>query len=215
MGCSVVCISPADGSGGEEIGRLVAERLGFRLVDEAIVARAAQEAGVEPHVAADAERRTTFVRRMLDDLAPGGMAASASLGAFLPFTHDEASSVSVADLRALIRTAVEETAERGSAVILAHAASLALSGRPDTLRVRVTADEATRRRRVAAERRVDEQAAAKLIEESDAGRADYLRRFYGIDTEQPTHYDLVVNTDRLSAEQVADLVAQTATGWHL
>jgi cytidylate kinase len=215
MGCSVVCISAADGAGGEEIGRMVAERLGFRLVDEAIVARAASEAGVEPHVAADAERRTTFVRRMLDDLAPGGMAASASLGAFLPFTHDEASSVSVADLRALIRAAVEETAERGSAVILAHAASLALAGRPDTLRVRVTADEATRRRRVAAERRLDEQAAAKHIEESDAGRADYLRRFYGVDTEQPTHYDLVVNTDRLSADQVADLVAGTATAWHL
>jgi len=35
-----VCISHAEGAGGEEVGRLVADRLGFVYVDEEIVARA-------------------------------------------------------------------------------------------------------------------------------------------------------------------------------
>jgi cytidylate kinase len=213
MNCSVVCIASDDGAGGREIGRAVAAELGYRLVDEAIVATAAREAGVEPRVAADAERRRSFVRQLLDDLSSsGGMAASASLGAFLPFSADD-SSIS-ADLRELIRAAVEETADRGSAVIFAHGASFALSGRPDTLRVLVTADPATRRRRLAAERKVDESEAAKLVDSSDAGRAAYLKRFYGIDAELPTHYDLVVNTDRVPIAQAADLVARTAADWH-
>ena len=39
--CQVVCISHAPGAGGEEVGRLVAERLGLLYVDDDIVARAA------------------------------------------------------------------------------------------------------------------------------------------------------------------------------
>ncbi len=52
---------------------------------------------------------------------------------------------------------------------------------------------------------------SKAIEESDKARADYLKRFYGIDRELPTHYDLVVNTDVLTADQAAVLVVQAAS----
>ena len=48
------------------------------------------------------------------------------------------------------------------------------------------------------------------MKDSDAGRRDYLKRFYEIDEELPTHYDLVVNTDVLTVEQAADLVSRAA-----
>jgi cytidylate kinase len=67
-------------------------------------------------------------------------------------------------------------------------------------------------RRLAQELGLEEQAASKRVKESDAARADYLRRFYEVDHELPTHYDLVFNTDALSVEQVAALVAQAASG---
>ena len=35
-------------------------------------------------------------------------------------------------------------------------------------------------------------------------------RFYGENAELPTHYDLVVNTDRLSSEEAVELVALAA-----
>jgi hypothetical protein len=50
------------------------------------------------------------------------------------------------------------------------------------------------------------------VKESDAARADYLRRFYEVNQELPTHYDLLFNTDALSVEQVAAPVAQAASG---
>jgi CMP/dCMP kinase len=206
----VVCISATDGAGGPEIGRDVAAELGFRLVNEGIVLQAARDADVEPRVVADAERRKSFVARLLEGLAPGGAAAGASLGAFAPMSAEELATPSGADLRALIRTAVEETAARGNAVILAHAASLALAEHPQTLRVLVTAGLETRRRRVSQERGLDAAAARTLVSESDKSRAAYLEQFYDVVNESSTHYDLVINTDRLTTGQAVDLIVRAA-----
>jgi cytidylate kinase len=43
-----------------------------------------------------------------------------------------------------------------------------------------------------------------------SGRRDYLKRFYGVDRESPTHYDIVINTDVFSTEQAADIISQAA-----
>jgi len=42
-----VCISHASGAGGDDVGRIVAERLGFLYVDEEIIARAAAKGGID------------------------------------------------------------------------------------------------------------------------------------------------------------------------
>ena len=75
------------------------------------------------------------------------------------------------------------------------------------LRVLVTASPETRARRLSEARELDLEDARKTIKDADSARADYLRRFYGVEVELPTHYDLVVNTDTLSVEQAVDLVA--------
>jgi len=74
----------------------------------------------------------------------------------------------------------------------------------------VTASPETRAQRLSESRGIEPKEAGRSIKESDAARADYLRRFYGVDAELPTHYDLVVNTDVLSIAQAAELVAQAA-----
>ena len=113
-------------------------------------------------------------------------------------------------LRGLIRSVIEETAGEGSAVIVAHAASLALGERDDVLRVMVTASPQTRQRRFAEALGLDDKEAGRVLKRSDAGRADYIKRFYSIAAELPTHYDLVVNTDKLSPEQAARLIVEAA-----
>ena len=201
-----ICISGSDGAGAGEVGRLVAEALGWRLVDEEIVLRAAREAGVEPHVVADVEQRKSFLARLLEDLHPPSAAATGyAFAGFVAPVPDEP-RVESDDLRALIRTAIEETAARGDAVIVAHAASHALARREDVLRVLVTASSERRQERLAAALSLEPNAAARRVHAGDAGRADYLKRFYGVGGELPTHYDLVLNTDRLDAETAAELV---------
>jgi len=59
-----------------------------------------------------------------------------------------------------------------------------------------------------------EAEAKKAIDESDRQRRGYLRRFYDLRQELPTHYDLVVNTDVLAAPLAARLVLAAARGQH-
>jgi cytidylate kinase len=203
----VVCISGTDGAGAEVVAGRVAAGLGFRLIDDDIIARAAREAGVEPHVVADVELRKSFLRRLVKELERGsGLAVDA--GGLVTLAQ---AGLSDSDVRGLIRSAIEEIATSGEVVIASHAASLAVAGREDALRVLITASPEARRERMAAERGLSEREAAKTVADSDAGRADYLRRFYGIEAEQPTHYDLVVSTDRVSPEAATEIVLGQAS----
>ena len=207
MARTVVCISHAAGAGGEEVGRLVAERLGFLYVNEEIVARAAAKGGVDAADVADEERRKSLAARALNAIAQGGGEAW-TLGAVGPLSSRE--ELDSDDIRSLIRETIEQTAARGNAVIVAHAASYAIGHGDGVLRVLVTASPETRTTRVAEAEGLDQAGAARALKESDAGRADYLKRFYDVREESPTHYDLVLNTDALSIEQAADLIARGA-----
>jgi len=205
MACKLVCVSSDDGADAFSAAAEVAEKLGWRLVDEDIVSRAAEEAGVGPEVIADVERRKSLVERLLDSVSTSG----ASM-AYVPSLAESVSGPRSDVLRGMIRSVIEELAARGSAVIVAHAASLALGERDGVLRVLITASPATRARRVAAALDVDEKEASRMLARSEANRADYIKRFYGVADESPVHYDLVINTDRLSAGQAAALILQAA-----
>ena len=199
-------MSHTTGSGGDQVGKRVAERLGYLYVDEDIVARAAAQGGLEPQDIADEERRQSFASRFLQTMAEGGGDAW-MLGSPLPALAD---SVRPADVRALIRETVEQTAARGNVVIVAHAASYAVEPGPWALRVFVTASPATRAQRVGAADELDEGRASRVIKDSDSGRRDYLKRFHSVDRESPTDYDLVLNTDLLSTDQAAEIVIRAA-----
>jgi hypothetical protein len=99
---SAVCISRTAGARGEEVGRLVADALGFRYVDEEIVLAAAEKEGLDPGQLATIEHSRTGLSRLEIDFVTGG-------------TLDEI-------LQSLIRDATKQTAAAGKVVIVAHAA---------------------------------------------------------------------------------------------
>ena len=201
----MICISYATGSGGDEVGRLAAERLGFLYVDEEIVARAAARGGISPGDVADEERRKSVATRILRSISDGGSSAMAlGGGGALPVVleHEPSSN----EIQALIREAIEQTAARGDVVITAHAAAHALKPGANTLRVLVTASPTTRAQRVSERAGVDIARGKRTVKAEDAGRRDYLKRFYDVAEELATHYDLVVNTDGISVEEAAALV---------
>src|SRR5262249_43419581 len=138
MACTVVCVSHATGSSGEEVGKHVAELLGYLYVDEGIVARAAARGGVEASDVADQERRKSVAVRVLETIAEAG--ADGWMGG-IPL---HAEGLGSEEIRALIRETVEQTAGRGNVVIVAHASSYAVEPGPRSLRVLVTASPGTR-----------------------------------------------------------------------
>jgi cytidylate kinase len=192
---------------GEDIGARVASELGFRLVNEQIVASAAEQAGVQAHVMADVEQRRSVVDRVIHELL-GKASPGVSLG-IAPAVIDPAPPVE--SLRGLIRSVIEQIAGTGDAVIVSHAASHALATREDTLRILVTAGPGTRVARVRTARKLSEKEAEKHIARGDTNRADYIKRFYGVSPELPTHYDIVLNSDRLSVDQAVEIIVRAAS----
>ncbi len=180
----VVCLAHSEGACGEEIGQQLADRLGFRYADEAIVVAAAETEQVFPEAVSLAESRSP------------GRWLEVDFNRFEKTEH----------VRELIRNAVHETAAEGDVVIVSHAASFALEGRDDVLRVRITASSETRERRLS-QTGLDPDEAARRVKDADKDMKAYLKHFYGVTQERPTDYDLVVNSDRVTVGQAVAAIA--------
>jgi cytidylate kinase len=218
---TVICISASDGANADEVASAVGQALGFPVISEEIVARAASEAGVDQQAIVDVEQRKTALGKILERLAPSNAAwdpefvrsADAQFTAGMigvALAHNAGTSRPSEELRGLIRSAIDEFMAAGDVVILAHAASQSLAGREHVLRVFVTASPATRSGRLSESLQVDAKEGEALVKKGDAGRADYLKRFYGIQHELPTHYDIVVNTDNLTPDEAGAAIVRAS-----
>lgn len=211
---SVICISQTTGSGGPEIARIVSEQLDFRYVDEEIVRLAAEREKVDPQEIGAVERQQTLVNLLLEAIERREKFETFGRSAMFPDPEAErplgALPVATSEAhRAAIRAVIREVAEAGNVVIVSHGASFALAALPGLLRVLVTASPETRARRITAAGD-DERKLLRTVRKTDRSRADYLKRFYGVSREDPTHYDLVVNSDVLGNEQAAELIVTAA-----
>ncbi len=150
MSAEVICISRSLAAGGEEIGQGVAARLGFRVIDSEIIERAAEKAELDPARVAQTEQRQSLIRRLIASMVPA--AVTAKLGAryyaAYPVVALTLGQSREERLRGLIREVIEEVAAEGRAVIVAHAASMALAGRDGVLRVLITASPEERAERL-------------------------------------------------------------------
>jgi uncharacterized protein len=196
MGYRAVALSQVDGAGGESIGHQLARKLGFGYLNEAIVAQVARDHGVDPSIVAGAERRKSFFTRVAEMAARGAVDVPPD-----PSLFDQTDA-----LLALIRDTLRDAAGRGSVVLVAHAACYACADRLDVLRVGVTAPLPARESRVASALGITGAEAARRLRRSDAGRASYLKRVYGIGEESPADYDVMLNTGRLAPDAAVGLI---------
>jgi cytidylate kinase len=194
-------------AGGEELGRAVAEQLGFRYADDEILDRAAEKAGVSRDAVAGAERPPGLLMRILESMATAQV-AEAGAWTTMPSLSSSAGDPS-SSYEELIQDVIREFATQGKVVIVAHGGSACLRGVPSVLRVLVTAPVEVRIDRLSKAAEIDAGRAKKAVTESDKRRQEYFQRFYHA-REDPTDYDLVVNTDVLGVQGAAKLVAQAA-----
>ena len=204
MNSHVICISRSLGAGGEDVGRGVASELGYRYADEEIIIKAAEKAGVAPEAVAQVEHTPGLIVRILEAMAGAPPGPEGWAGAAI------APSVDRSIYQGLIERVIRETGNKGNVVIVAHGASVPLSGVSGVLRVLVTGSPEVRAERLAGEADLDGPRARIAIKESDRQRREYLRRFYSLGRELPTHYDLVVNTDVLTVPLATRLIVSAA-----
>jgi cytidylate kinase len=199
-----VTISREYGSGGGEIASRLAQRLGWDLVDHAIVERTARTLGT---TLADAEAHDESVggvlARVLESMRsidPSYMAMAGVPPEGLLLTED---------YRRTAEGIVRAAAERGRVVIVGRASSVLLADRWDVLHVRVVAPFAERVAYVMRREALDSRAAEARIRHKDHERSSYLEREYHHHPDEPHLYDLVVNTSRLDLESAVNLIRFT------
>lgn len=198
-----VTISSSYGTGGSVIAPLVAQQLGLPLLDRAISAGVAAQLRVSLAEAEDAQFKRSRTDRFLSVLAPLAIGVLGTEG-----TTPEAGVVGgdATPFRERAETIMLEALSTG-AVILGRAGAAAFRGRPDILRVRLFGRLPDRLTHAASVQGIDRATAQERQPDVDHARAQYVRRLYNLDIDDPELYDLQVDSTRLPAETVADVIA--------
>lgn len=205
----LITISRQYGAGGSEVARLVATRLGWSVVDNDIVDRVAERAGLAADVVARQDERVPgFVERLARALTASSQEyALPQLG--VAVRAEEPSLVRITEM------VVQEVAAEGRVVLVGRAAPAVLGTGHDALHIKLVASREFRIKLAQDVERLDAAAAEKLMDETDANRARYHREHYGRDWDDPTHFHMVLNTGLLGLEGAAELILAEARrrGW--
>ncbi len=193
----VVTIAREYGSGGAELGRLVAGKLGWELLDRQLVDRVARIAGLDPKLAASLDEQAHRWWQWV--------LAGMSYGALYSYSAPDCSGViDESFVHGVTMRLIQRAAESGKCVIVGRGAQCFLQGRTDVFNVLAyaPADERIRRLRARQPGCSDVQA---LIKQVDGQRARYIREYYRRDWLDKSLYDLCINT-ALGLEVAAELI---------
>ena len=186
-----ICISRQYGARGAAMGRMVADRLGFRFYSDELIHDIAEAAHVRQQVVESLDER-------VQDGIAEWVAGLIKRGVFAPSDY----------LRNLSKV-VLTLGRHGKGVIIGRGAHFLLDG-ATTLRVRVIAPLDVRVARVAARDGLSEAEARAKVTRIDDERVAFNRQHYNADIRDPDHYDLLVNAGTLGVEGAA---AQTVAAF--
>lgn len=184
-----VAIANLPAAGGEEVGRLVAESLGYGLFGREIVDEIARRRGIRQELVHGLDER---VRSLIERYV-------ASFLGERPFTESDY-------LREVVH-AVTTLGRRGMAVVVGRGSAFILPPE-DALRVLVAAPTAARLERYAKLHGLDRAHAESGLAREDEARSAFVRHHFGARLDDPLAYDLVVNTGALGIEVAADTVIE-------
>lgn len=206
----IVTISREYGAGGLRIGRLVAERLGLDFFDSVLIEETARRLRVpEEAVRRWDERGEGLLLRVLramrtahPEYASGSAWPDAEEGTADP---DRISRVT--------REIMEEVGRVGNAVIVGRGGAFILPAGENVHHVRIVAPR-ERRIRWLMESGGSEEEVARTLDRVDRERLDSVRRRFGVDARDGSHYCLVVNTGCVPFEAAAGLLVGIAGTSH-
>ncbi len=200
----VITIRGKLGSGAPEIGKLVAESLHVDYIDRELIAQVAARLNLEEQeVVAKEMPPTSLQDRVAEALAHGYTIGNGIQGAYLPIWQ-----IPLDNNRYLeaLTGLVTELAQGHSAVIYGRGSQFILKDHPGALHVSIVAPLKVRLQRVVAERNSSEEAASKEIARFDSSAREFMKRFFGVEMEDPTYYDLIINTEKYSFQDAAAII---------
>ena len=97
--------------------------------------------------------------------------------------------------------------ESGNVIVIGRGATIITSKLDYVFHVRLVGSLEKRAARIQELEHLDKQAALELIRREDRGRRRYLKTHFKADIDDPLLYHLVINTDLVSCENAAQIIA--------
>lgn len=185
-----ITISRLLGSKGAEIAYRVAELLDWQVFDREVV-----------HEIANSSKMRKQVIESLDEKRQDEM------GRWVQGIIDSDALSSDRYLKHLMRV-IFTIASHGRAVIIGRGANFILEPHRG-VRVKIHAPEPVRLQRVKKRHQITEKEAIKLIRQADNRRLAFIRHYFHRDADDPSFYDLIINTGEICPELAAHLIKET------
>lgn len=191
---SVITIGRQYGSGGSELGQILADKLGYAFYDKEIIEMTAGTTGYSSNYVG--EHQESLTNSLIYDL----------VNHMYPFPETESPKDKIFDAQSKV---IKEIAEKGHCVIVGRCADQILKDRTDCLNIFLHAPLKNRIKRVMGKKNLTEKDAKQLILREERRRADnyhyYTRQIWGASA----NYHLSLDTS-LGYDYVLDVIMQTA-----
>ena len=185
------------GSGGHDIGRMLALDFQAKYYDRELLNLAAKESGLSEKIFEQNDEKKGFFRGLLNLGSP-----HVSSGRVYN------SGVSQESLFQFQSEAIKKAANEGSCVFVGRCADYVLRNLPNTVSVFVTAAMDYRVRQIMNKRHLDEDAARKFIEQGESERATYYNYYTGKKWGAAESYDLCIDSSVLGLVETEIIIAQ-------
>lgn len=183
----VVTISRETGSIVNELVQRISQELGLDIIDGKIIHEVAKSVRMSDKVVSYLDEKT---RSILDNWI-----------LYLKTTRFLRADQYVRHLTKVVGA----IGEQGGALIIGRGANLILPAE-ETLRVRFIAPLEVRIRNMVQETGISEEEARKQILLKDAERRDSVKKNFKVDIEDPSCYDLIINTEFLGTDQIVAMI---------
>lgn len=192
-----ICITRTCGSGGTEIGKMLAEQLGISLYDRKLLQLASDDSGINERLfaAADTDTKKTLLYKVSKAVYTGQTIAPESGN----FTSDK-------NLFEYQGKILHGLIERESFVVLGRAADFVLADTGRAVGVYLTASPEACLAREKDRLQSGAFEANRRIHDLNSYRADYYRYHTGKRWKDPDNYDLCLRTDRLGFQGTVSMI---------
>ncbi len=193
----VITINRELGSGGRTVGRILAEKLGVPFYDKALIHALEEKYNLTSE---EIERLKGRSNNWWTDFE---RVVSLGHGMCLDTQSSDVDTVTTSVLFKAEKEILEGIAQAESCVIAGRLAFFVLKAHPNHLSIFIHAPMKNRLERVMRKKNISEKEAAKLIEKVDNMRKEYVKRFAQTSRYDSRNYDLVINMDGKTEEEVA------------
>lgn len=193
----VITVGRQYGSGGREIGTMLAEKLGIAYYDDMLLKEAAKESGLcEDLFRSFDERPKSFLYSIAMD----------------PYSFSMNSVTARGNIEQQVYLATYETikklADKGPCVLIGRCADYALKDRDDVINIFITAPLDSRIERVARRNDITPEEAKDRIKKTDKSRASYYNYYSSKDWGEAKSYDLCIDSSLLGIEGTVELLEE-------